>query len=234
MAIASDTGGGTPFAKFKNLGDTLIGAHASRPRDCVREKRKYGTNEVELKADGKTPKKEEVLWLVAMPGTTAHVGNLEKGDLTPIEPMDLVKFTVDGFKWGQVIQARQELPAANGFKLGQTASGDVYTITLVGWSTATDNPKAAEAAGFTVVDGRIILRTEEERERYILAKVRQGGGNTNVGNDFEITIRRPGPADKAYEQEADRHFLAEPWKQRSTVSVGGGHDTGDQSDDEPF
>jgi hypothetical protein len=232
MAIASDSGGGTPFAKLINLGDTIVGAHASRPRDCVREKRKYGTDEVLLKANGQ-PAKEEILWLVAMPGTTAVTGNVEKGDLTPIEPMDLIRFSVDGYKWGQVIQARQELPAANGFKVGQTASGDVYTITLIGWSAETDNAKAAEAAGFTVVDGRIVLRSQEDKDRYVLAKSRQGG-NTNPARDLEVSIRRPGPADKAYEQEADRIFLDEPWK-RSLATVGGGaaaENTPD--DDEPF
>jgi hypothetical protein len=232
MAIASDTGGGTPFAKFRNVGDTLIGAHCAKPRECVRERRKYGTNEPVLKDDG-TPAKEEILWLVAMPGTTAVTGDIEKDETTPIEPLELVRVAVAGYKWGQVIDARKDLPAVGGFKMGQTASGDVYEVTLVGWSAQTDNPTAAAKGGFTVVDGRIVLRTQDEKDAYVLTQSRKGG-NTNPAKDFEVTIRRPGPADKAYEQEADRLYLEKVWaKVPASVGAAAADDQPDYTD-EPF
>lgn len=228
MAISADTGGGgTPFAKLKNLGDVLEGALASKPRECVREQREFGKEEVKLR-NGK-PVKEEVLWLVAMPDTTAVVG--KDDDLSLIEPLDVVRYALSGYKWGQVIDARKNLPAASGFKAGESASGDVYRIELVGWSAETENPAAAEKAGFTVVDGRIVLRSQEDKDSYVLAQSRRGG-NTNPAVDLEISIRRPGPADKAYEQRADEVFLDAPWKK---VSVGAGAGaSSDPSDDEPF
>ena len=135
MAISADTGGGgTPFAKLLNLGDELEGALASKPRECVREQREFGKDEVKLR-NGK-PVKEEILWLVAMPGTTAVTG--KDDDHSPIEPLDVVRFAVSGYRWGQVIDARKALPAANGFKAGESASGDVYRIRLVGWSAETE------------------------------------------------------------------------------------------------
>lgn len=231
MAISADTGGGgTPFAKLLNLGDTLVGALASKPRECVREQREFGKDEVKLR-NGK-PVKEEILWLVAMPGTNAVTG--KDDDHTAIEPLDVVRFAVSGFRWGQVIDARKALPAASGFKAGESASGDVYTITLVGWSAETENPAAAQQAGFTVVDGRIVLRSQEDKDRYVLAQSRRGG-NTNPAKDVEIAIRRPTPADKAYEQRADEVFLDAPWK-KVTAGVGGGAPdrADDPSDLEPF
>lgn len=229
MAISADTsGGGTPFAKLKNLGDTIEGALASKPRECIREAREFGKEEVKQR-NGK-PVKEEILWLVAMPGTTAVTG--KDDDLSPIEPLDVVRYALSGYKWGQVIDARKALPAANGFKAGESASGDVYTIRLVGWSAETENPAAAEKAGFTVVDGRIVLRSQEDKDQYVLAQSRRGG-NTNPAVDLEIAIRRPLPADKAYEQRADEVFLDAPWK-KVAVGVGGGASAEVGGDDEPF
>lgn len=229
MAISADTGGGgTPFAKLLNLDDELEGALASKPRECVREQREFGKDEVKLR-NGK-PVKEEILWLVAMPGTTAVTG--KDDDHSPIEPLDVVRFAVSGYRWGQVIDARKALPAANGFKAGESASGDVYRIRLVGWSAETENPAAAEKAGFTVVDGRIVLRSQEDKDNYVLAQSRRGG-NTNPAKDVEITIRRPCPADKAYEQRADEVFLDAPWK-KVAVGVGGVSAANDPADDEPF
>lgn len=233
MAIATSSGTGTPFAKFRDIGDTLVGAHASKPGDCIRQQRDYKTQEPKFKDDGTTPLKEEVLWLIAMPGTTAGTGDRENG-LTPIEPGDLVRFAVSGYKWGQVIDARKELPAQSGFRLGETATGDVYTITLVGWSAETKNAAAAAKAGFNVVDGRIVLRTQDEKDAYILAQSK-AGGNTNPAVDYEITIRRPGPADKAWEQRADETYLAKPWANQGSASNGVPADQVDTGDfEEPF
>lgn len=209
MAIATDTTvSGAPFAKFAEIGQTLIGAFASDPSKSRRQMLNYETKKPILKDDG-SPRLEEVMHFVAMPGTTAGTGDLEA--LTEIEPGTHVRYSVSGWKWGQVIQARKALPAANGFAAGQPCSGDVYTITLVGFSAETKNPAAAEAAGFTVVDGRIVLRTQDEKDRYVLAQSKKGG-NTNPAKDFEITIRRPTSDEKRWEQAADELYLTKPWE----------------------
>jgi hypothetical protein len=218
MAIATDTAvGGAPFAKFNTLGDSLVGAFASDPGKSRRQRRNFKTREPELKADGKTPALEEVMHFIAMPGITAKTGTAESG-YTPIEPGTHVRYAVHGFKWGQVIDARKGLPAANGFEAGRPCSGDVYTISLIGWSASTENPKAAIEAGFTVVEGRIVLRTEDERDRYILARTRQGG-NANTGQDFEISIRRPAPDEKRWEQMADELYLSKPWESTAAADI---------------
>lgn len=216
MAQAADVASGSNYAKLIDLGDKIVGAFGSSPNECRRQSTKYGTGELLFKDNGK-PQLEEVLWLVAMPGTTAKKGNAENG-YEPLEVMDTCLFSVSGYKWKQVIDARKALPAANGFKAGQACSGDVYEIELIGWSAETPNPKAAEAAGFTVVDGRVVLRTQQEKDEYVLAQSRKGG-NTNPAKDLAITIRRPTTADKAYEQAADELFLAKPWN-RQMASVG--------------
>ena len=182
-----------------------------------------------VKDDGK-PAFEEVMWFVAMPGTTARTGTAEAG-FDDIEPMQEVRYSVHGVEVGPGHRGPQGPARANGFKAGQPCSGDVYTITLVGYSAETRNPAAAEKAGFTVVDGRIILRTEEEQEKFILHQTRTNAGKTSAAKDFEVTIRRPEHADKAYEQAADALFLAKPWeKQLATVGAG----AEDAEDEEPF
>lgn len=230
MAIATSQSAGIPFAKLTELGDTLIGALASDPSKCIREAREFGKETAKLKADGK-PAKEEVLYLVAMPGTTATIGRDD--DRQAVEPLATVRIALSGFRWGQAIQARKELPAANGFRTGQSASGDVYAITLVGWSAETDKVEAAQKAGFTVVDGRIVLRSQEDKDRYVLAQSRNGG-NTNPAKDFELTIRRPTIGEKAYEQEADRVFLTKPWEFAPTNAAGAAAEGEQTWSEEPF
>jgi hypothetical protein len=211
MAIAADSkaGTGAPFVKFTGLGATFVGAFASAPFKCRRQQIKFGTTTLLWKDDGTTPLLEEVMHFVAMPGTTAGIG--DRADLQVIEPGAHVRFAVGGYKWGQVIDARKALPATTSFREGEPCSGDVYTITLVGWSAETKNPDAAKKAGFTVVDGRIVLRSEEDKDKYVLAKSRQNE-NSNTAGDFEITIRRPGPDDKRWEQLADELYLTKPWE----------------------
>lgn len=233
MAKAADTGGsGSPFAKFNNLGDTLVGAFGSAPRECQRQKRSFDDGEPQLKSDGK-PAMEEVLYFIAMPGTTAQVGTAEAG-YEPIEEGAEVRYSVSGFKWGQVIDQRKALPPYSGFKAGQPCSGDVYTIRLAGWSAETKNATGAQAAGFTVVEGRIVLRSQDEKDRYVLAQSRSGG-NTNPAKDFEITIRRPNPDEKRWEQAADELFDAKPWA-RQPVMAGASTEAGahDDTAGEPF
>jgi hypothetical protein len=210
MAIPADTGAGNgaPFAKFVNIGETLIGAFASDPSKSRRQVRNWETQAPEWKPDGK-PLLEEVLHVVAMPGTTAVIGDLTAPNA--IEEGAHVRFAVSGFKWGQLIDARKQLPAHAGFAAGTPCSGDVLTITLVGWSAETKNAAAATAAGFTVVDDRIILRSQDDKDRYVLAQSRNGG-NTNPAKDYEITLRRPTADEKRWEQAADELYLTKPWE----------------------
>lgn len=233
MARAADTGGaGAPFVKFIDLGDTLVGAFGSAPRECKRQVRNFDTGNPATKDDG-SPKWEEVMYFIAMPGTTAKIGTADSGlGFEPIEEGAEVRFSVQGYKWGQVIDARKNLPPYAGFKAGQPCSGDVYTITLAGWSAETKNPGAAEKAGFTVQDGRIVLRTEAEREKYVLAQIKTGG-NTNPAKDYTVTIRRPNPDEKRWEQAADELFDRKPWA-RTPAPVGGGDHPDELGDEEPF
>jgi hypothetical protein len=234
MALAADTGTttGAPFAKFPELGATLVGALGSDIGKSRRQQRNFTTKQPAVKADGSTPAMEEILHLIAMPGTTAKLGSAES-EFTPIEPGTHVRYAISGFKWKQVIDQRKALPAAFGFGAGVSCSGDVYTIRLVGWSAATDNAAAAQAAGFTVVEGRIVLRSEEDRDKYVLAKSRQGG-NTNVAGDFEFAVRRRTEEEKAWEQKADELFMAKPWEQAATNGDAGPAETPAEWNEEPF
>lgn len=230
MARQADTGGaGSPFAKFNELGDTLVGAFGSNPSECRRQVRDYDSGEPAVKADGK-PLWEEVMYFVAMPGTTAKLGNADNG-FEAIEEGAEVRYSVRGFKWGQVIDARKNLPPYAGFKAGTPCSGDVYTITLVGWSAETKNAAAAEKAGFTVADGRIVLRSQEDKDKYVLAQSRQGA-NSNPAKDYTVTIRRPTPDEKRWEQAADELFDRKPWTKQPAMAGGGAADDDDPG--EPF
>lgn len=231
MAQAADTGGGGfPYAKLVNLGDALVGAFGSSPRECQRQATKYKTGEPLFKENGK-PLLEEVMYFIALPSTTAKKGNAEAG-YEPIEAMDTMLFSVQGFKWGQVIEARKALPPYAGFKAGQPCSGDIYTISLAGWSAETPNPLAATNAGFVVVESRIVLKTQDEKDKYVLHQSNKGG-NTTPARDLAISIRRPTLEEKAYEQAADELFLAKPWN-RVLASVGSGASADAEDDEEPF
>lgn len=233
MAQQADTatGGGAPFAKFGNIGDKLIGAFAGGKS---RQQQDFESREYKTKADGK-PLLEEVMHLIAMPGTTAGTG--PRDSLTPIEQGAHVRYSVSGFKWKQVIDQRKALPEYSGFKAGTSCSGDIYEITLVGWS-ASIGTKAAPAtqaqiqaainAGFVVDDGRIIIRSQDDKDKFVLARSRSGG-NTNAAADFEILVRRPTTGEKRWEQEADALFATKPWE-RQAVMAGGA----DESTEEPF
>ncbi len=231
MARAADTTViGSPFAKFVDLGDTLVGAFGSSPSKCRRQARDFDSGQPATKADG-SPKYQEVMYFIAMPGTTAKTGDAEHG-YEPISEGDEVRFAVEGFKWGQVIDGRKQLPPYAGFKAGEACSGDVYTIRLAGWSAETKNPAGAEKAGFTVVEGRIILRSQEDKDRYVLAQSR-AGGNTNPAKDYEITLRRPTADEKRWEQAADELFDRKPWERSAPAAGATGGDNG-FSDEEPF
>lgn len=223
MAQQADqgTGGGIPFAKFASAGDVLIGAFAGGK---ARQQIDFEKKTPKFKDNGKELL-EEVMHFIVMPGTTAGTGHLDEG-LTTIEAGTHVRFSVSGFKWGQVIDQRKALPEYAGFKAGTSCSGDIYTITLAGWSAATEKPQVAINAGFTVVENRIILRSQEDKDKYVLAQSRSGG-NTNPARDYEITIRRPLTSEKRWEQEADALFATKPWEKQMAMA-------GADSEPEPF
>lgn len=219
---------GAPFAKFVEIGHTLVGAFASDPRRSQRQVRNYKTQELEWKDEEKTkPRLEEILHFVAMPGTTAGVGDREA--LAPIEPGTHVRFPVKAHKWGQVLDARKALTDDDGYPAGKTCPGDVYTITLCGWSRKTDNPAAAEKAGFAVANGRVILRTQEDKDRYVLIQSR-AGGNTNTAVDYDISIRRPTADERQWELAADELYLSKPWETTAPAAPA----IDDEDDEDPF
>lgn len=234
MPRAVNTTTSAPFVKLVDLGDTIVGAFAgSAQRQIVNFKTRLPEWKDEEK---KIPRREEILHLVAMPGTTAHVGTDDQG-YTPIEPGDHVRYSVQGFQWSQVIQGRKDLPAAHGFKAGQICSSDVYTIRLVGWSASTDNAAAATKAGFTVADGRIVMRSQQDKDAYVLARSRKNQ-STGVGKDLEITLRRIElPNEQKWADLADELYDTKPWEGGATASVdatasaGGGGPSAPADDD---
>lgn len=241
MARAADQGsggGGLPFVKFAKIGDRFVGAFASDVAESRRQQRKFKTGELLWKdapgPDGKpVPLMEEVMYFVAMPGTVAYTGNKEEENLVLIEPSAHVRFAISGFKWGQVIDARKQLEPYAGFPAGKPCSGDIYEIELVARSKATDNPAAAIKAGFEVLDGkRIVMRSDEKFEEWAMMRVR-AGQDTNAANDYRITIRRPRPDEKRWEQEADALFDSKPWKAQAMATAGGGSEP-TAEDLEPF
>lgn len=212
MAIAAtSTTTGAPFAKFVDIDDVIIGTYAGSSR---RQRRNFNTGQPMFKDDGK-PMLEEILHLVAMPGTTAKTGDADRG-YNDIEPGSHVRYSVSGFKWKQLIDGRKALPAHGGFVAGQECSGDVYTFRLVGWSATTTNAASAARAGFTVVDGRIVLRSQDDKDRYVVAQSRSGG-NTNPAKDIEVSVRRPTADEKRWEQAADELFLTKPWEKAAEI-----------------
>lgn len=229
MAIATTQVTGTPFAKLVELGDTLVGALGSDPGKSRRQARNFETKLPATKNDG-SPRFEEILHLVVMPGTTAKKGDPDTG-YEDFEPGAHVRYSVSGFKWGQVIDGRKNLPARAGFGAGVACSGDVYEITLIGWSAETKAADAATKAGFTVVDGRIVLKTQEEKDKYVLHQSR-AGGNTNPGRDIAITVRRPNDDEKAWEQKADELYLTKPWEASNAETTSSNGEP--EIPDEPF
>lgn len=225
MAIPANTGngdGGIPFAKFLKPGDTLVGSFGGGVR---RQQRKFQSQELMTKADG-SPKMEEILHFAAMPGTTAVTGNVERGETEVIKPGEVVRYAVSGFQWKQLIDARKALPPYGNVKAGGEASGDVVTITMTGWSAATENPQGAVNAGLRVVDGRIVMSTPEEHERWVLAQVRAGKA-ANAAKEYTIETRRPRPDEAMWEQQGDDLFTAKPWVHKESATVGGGTSYGD-------
>lgn len=205
MAIADESAGGTPFAKITKLGEQLVGAWAG----CgTRQQVDYNDSKPKWKKDGK-PLLEEINHFIVMPTTTAKSGTDDSG-FTVLAEGDRVRFSLSGFKWGQAIEARKNLPEFSGFRAGQMCSSDVYLIRLVGWSAESVNREREQAAGFTVENGRVILRTDEERLAFVQMKM-NSGGNVNPAKDLQIACRRIKPEEKRWEQLADEWYLTKPW-----------------------
>lgn len=240
MARAADTGGagGVPFIKLANIGDKFTGASGHDVRACQRQQRKFKTGELlwkdDVDKDGNRKKLlEEVAYFVLVSTDGGYIGNREEGTTSTPEPGDHVRFSFKGFTWGKVIDARKALPAYSGFPAGQPCSGDIYTVELVSRSKATDNPAAATRAGFTVVENRIVLATQEEFERWAVTRIKSGQ-DTNAAADLAITVRRPAPNEKRWEQAADALFDSKPWAKEPATVGGGGGGSEDLGDDEPF
>jgi hypothetical protein len=205
MAIADESAGGTPFAKITKLGEQLVGAWAG----CgTRQQVDYNDGKPKWKKDGK-PLLEEINHFIVMPTTTAKSGTDDSG-FTLLAEGDRVRFSLSGFKWGQAIEARKNLPEFSGFRAGQMCSSDVYLIRLVGWSAESVNREREQAAGFTVENGRVILRTDEERLAFVQMKM-NSGGNVNPAKDLQVACRRIKPEEKRWEQLADEWYLTKPW-----------------------
>lgn len=238
--VPNATVAGDPFAKLVSIGDRLVGAYSG---SMTRQQRKYGDPKVLLTKDNGAPRLEEVMWLVAMPGTTAVTGNLEKGDTAPVKPGDHVRYVVSGFRWGQVIEARKALPAFDDFRAGELASSDVYTFTVTGFSTRTDNADAARRAGYTVENGRIIMRSQDQYEAWAMQRIKHNQP-ANAARELDVTVRRIDRATEAdWERAADELFAAQPWKRAAQEQNGGDYepegphpaDTGDPAGwEEPF
>lgn len=220
MPKQAQVSGGAPFAKFVNLGDTLIGAWAGAAQ---RQAYDYDTRKPAFKRDDPSkPQLEEVDWFIVMDGTTALVGS--DGDYEILAPGSVVRYAFQGFKWGQAIEARKTLPAMPQFKIdkGREASSDVYTIRLAGWSAETKNEDAARKAGFTVVEKRIILANQDEKDKYVLAQSRTGG-NTNPAKDLTVAVRRIElPNEQKWADLADELYDTEPWKRQAAPAGGDG------------
>lgn len=225
MARAAETGSssGAPFAKFLEIGDRLIGAFGGGK---ARQQIDFNKKTPKFKDNGK-PMLEEVIHVIAMPNTTAKIGSAESPE--EISEGDHIRYSFAGYKWGQIIDARKALPAHAGFRAGQSCSGDIYTVELVGWSAETDNPAAAIKAGFSVEDGRIVLRSQDDKDRYVLAQSKKGG-NTNPAKDFAVSVRRPLPEEKRWEQAGDELFDTKPWEKMipETSSIGSPFDDNEQ------
>lgn len=244
MPRAVETTTNSPFAKLVDLGDTLVGAFAgSAQRQIVNFKTRLPEWKDEEK---KVPKREEIMHFIAMPGTTAKLGKDETG-YTPIELDTHLRYSASGFKWGQIIEGRKNLPAAHGFVAGQICSSDVYTFSIVGWSASTEGADVAKAreAGFTIEHNRFILRSQEQKDQYVLARSRKNQP-TGVGVDLEIAIRRIAlPNEQRWADLADELYDTKPWEGGAGAAGGGGEyvddgaphpaDTAaDEPEEEPF
>jgi hypothetical protein len=216
------SGSGAPVVKFTKIGDTFVGAYVGegKPQQRRTYKPDGSLGEPMFKPDGK-PALQALKHFVAMPGTTAVTGNLAKGETTPIEPGDHVRLIVFGFKWGQHIEAAKSLPAFGKTRAGAMLSTDVYTVAAVGYSaTAGDNAAALRREGLTVTDGRVIMTTEQDHEKWVLFQVRNHA-NSNAAMDFTITARRYDPdTESEWGDMADALWETKPWEREQDADTG--------------
>lgn len=242
MPRAATTDTAAPFAKLVNLDDQLVGCWAGAQR---KQQRDYDTGDPKWKDQPapngeRVPMQEEVNWFVAMPGTTAVTGNVEEGDTTDIEPGDQVRFAFSGFRWHNVIEARKQLPAMPNYKIrkGREAVSDVYTVRVVGWSKQVKNAAQAAKDGFTVDDDRVVIRSDDDRKKFVAWLMDHKVTNLNLAKDLEVTVRRINlPDEQEYDEAADALNVEAPWnraKSDDAPASGGGAATPDYDDEEPF
>lgn len=240
MPRQATTTTGAPFAKLVSLGDKLVGAWAGAQK---KQQRDYETGDPkwkdDLNADGeRVPMLEEVNWFIAMPGTVAVTGNVEEGDTSPIESGEPVRFAFSGFKWHSVIEARKALPALAEFNIrkGREAASDVYTIALVGWSKQVKNTAQAAQDGFTVDNDRVLIRSDEDADKFVSWLRKQKVQNLNLAKDLEITVRRVDLPDEAeYDQAACELYDTSPWERRDEApATQAGSDGLGDDDEAPF
>lgn len=232
MAQAVDTAGSAaPFVKFRQIGDTLIGAFGG---SVQRQQRKWspdGPGELlwkrkENPSDPDKPLLEEIFYFVAVAGgCTVVLGNEDDG-FRRIEDREVVRFSVSGFKWNQAINAAKTLPAfrtkpdgSPQFAAGKRVTGDMWKITLVGYSADVPGQAAEQvyrAAGLTIVEGRVVMRTEQERTVWANIQIERRQ-NTNAAKDFEMVCRRVADQERAYEDAADEVYNARPWEKQEEV-----------------
>ena len=194
----------------------------------MREQREFGKDEVKLR-NGK-PVKEEILWLVAMPGTTAVTG--KDDDHSPIEPLDVVRFAVSGYRWGQVIDARKALPRRTG---SRPANRPRATSTGSGSSAGPPRPRTRRGR-----EGGLHRRRRPDR-----APLAGGQGQLRPRPVPPWWQHEPGEGRRDHDPpprpgrqgvraaRADEVFLDAPWK-KVAVGVGGVSAANDPADDEPF
>lgn len=218
LAVSENTGTtiGAPFFKLRNIGDTFIGALGSDPDAKESRRRVQETHQVDgktvrkqdeagnpvyaQKADGK-PKLEEVMHFAAVAGSTATVGSQD--DPTVVEPLEHYRYSVNGFVWGKVIQARQGLPPIAGpdgsiiAQAGQSTCQDIYIFSLTHKSASVDNATEEaqlRAAGLTVEEDngykRVLLPTKETELKRVEVRLGLGLELRAARKEVSVTIRR--------------------------------------------
>jgi len=204
---------GIPFIKVtRHIRQRIVGGLVDEEQrqqyTWRKENGKPVRGELAFKENGK-PLLELVLTLVVMPGTSATMIDEDGVEVVP-EPGTVVRHSIDGFKWGQYIKARDLLGKDN-----NPRTGDLFAQTYA---------HASIADGF---ENRTILATEAE-----IAAVPR---DVNIRKDMEILVRRPGPEHTAIVEQCNAK-RAELAQQPVGASVGGAPAGGgyNPATDDPF
>lgn len=258
IAVSENVGGaaGAPFFKLRNIGDKFVGALGSDPdaresRRQVRETTQVDGKTVTkmdgdgkpvfaTKADGK-PKYEEVMHFAAVAGSTAVTG--PKDDPTPVEPLEHYRFSVNGYVWGKVIDARRNLPpivTPEGqiiAQAGQSTCQDIYTFTLTHKSASVENA-AEEAklreAGLVVEEDngykRVILPNKEAELKRVEIRLELGLELRATRKEVGVQIQRANaenPAEVGAVQAAFQMWQDKVWVRPGQDGVSDDEQEGD-------